>query len=163
MKDLKKQLEKRAPEMLNLILRSKNCVVASIDEEGYPNERMMFSIANEGVRTHYFSTNVSSHHTPQFLANKKACVYFFDARHYKGLTLIGDIEVCTDHETKASIWKPTDIMYYPKGVDDEDYCVLKFTVTHGRYYYGMGSVSFTIDELEEPLSDEQKHINKFKQ
>lgn len=25
-------------------------------------------------------------------------------------------------------------MYYPLGVDDPDYCVLKFTVTGGRFY-----------------------------
>lgn len=34
-------------------------------------------------------------------------------------------------------------MYYPKGVDDEDYCVLEFRAERGRYYkYGdIGNIS----------------------
>ena len=44
------------------------------------------------------------------------------------------MEVLTDRESKASIWQPTDTLYYPLGIDDPDYCVLKFTVTGGRFY-----------------------------
>jgi len=32
------------------------------------------------------------------------------------------------------IWRPGDEMYYPKGVTDSDYCVLRFTAQQGRYY-----------------------------
>lgn len=148
MKDSKEQLQKRSTEILKLIETSKNAVVTSIDEAGYPNARMMFARINKGVRTHYFSTNVSSLHTAQFLATPKACVYYFNSRHYKGLTLMGTIEVCTDLEHRKMLWHLGDEIYYPKGVEDEDYCVLKFTVESGRYYYGMGGFTFTIDELE---------------
>lgn len=147
----KEQFIKRAAEMEKLIVSSKNAVVTSVDEDGFPNSKMMFARLNEGVRTHYFSTNVSSSHTAQFLNNPKACVYYFNTRHYKGLTLIGTIEVCTDSENRNKLWIPGDEMYYPKGVEDDDYCVLKFTVEHGRYYYGMGGFTFTIDELEAAL------------
>ena len=151
MKDFEDQLIKRSGEMLKLIETSKNAVLTSIDEEGFPNARMMFARVNEGIRTHYFTTNVSSHHTPQLMANPKACVYYFNASHYNGLTLMGTVEVCTDFETREKLWQPGDEKYYPYGIEDEDYCVLKFTVERGRYYYGMGGFTFTMEELEEAI------------
>lgn len=151
MKDSKDQIKKRSGELLKLIESSKNAVVTSIDEEGFPNARMMFARVKEGVRIHYFSTNISSHHTPQFMANPKACVYYFNTRHFKGLTLMGTMEVCTDLETRQKLWCSGDERYYPNGVEDEDYCVLKFTVEQGRYYYGMGGFTFTIEDVEDAL------------
>ena len=35
-------------------------------------------------------------------------------------------------------------MYYPKGVTDPDYCVLKFVAISGRYYANFHSESFGI-------------------
>ena len=35
-------------------------------------------------------------------------------------------------------------MYYPKGVNDPDYCVLKFTAEKGRYYSNFRSEDFLI-------------------
>jgi len=143
----KEQLSKRIPEMLRLIERSKNAVTVSIDSKGFPNERMMFARLNDGFQTHYFSTNLSSLHVQEYLKNPNASVYYFDTRHYKDLTLVGTMEVMTDLEHRQKLWQPTDTMYYPEGVEDPDYCVLRFTLQRGRYYYGMGAVSFTIEEL----------------
>ena len=38
-----------------------------------------------------------------------------------------------------------DIMYYPEGVTDSDYCVLKFTATSGRFYSNFKSESFIVE------------------
>ncbi len=38
-------------------------------------------------------------------------------------------------------------MYYPKGVDDEDYCVYKFTADTVNYYYGLSNVTLSVEEL----------------
>ena len=159
MKDSKDQIIKRSGEILKLIESSKNAVLTSIDEEGFPNARMMFARVHEGVRTHYFTTNVSSHHTNQLIANPKACVYYFNTIYYKGLTLMGTVEVCNDFKTREKLWQPGDERYYPNGIEDEDYCVLKFTVERGRYYYGMGGFTFTLDELEEVIN-KQNNLNQ---
>ena len=45
-------------------------------------------------------------------------------------------------------------MYYPKGVDDEDYCVYQFTAETVNYYYGLSNVTLSIDEFsDKALSD----------
>ena len=44
------------------------------------------------------------------------------------------MEVLTDHDAKSSIRLPIGMMYYPLGVDNSYYCVLKFTITGGHFY-----------------------------
>lgn len=41
--------------------------------------------------------------------------------------LVGNIEVLEDANIKKELWQISDKIYYPKGVTDPDYCVLKFT------------------------------------
>lgn len=45
----------------------------------------------------YFSTNTSSKKVKQYLANNKACVYFYKRGRfkYKGVTIKGTMAVCT--------------------------------------------------------------------
>ena len=58
--------------------------------------------------------------------------------------LRGTMEILTDSTSKEMIWQEGDTMYYPEGVTDPDYCVLKFTAFSGRYYSGFKSEDFTI-------------------
>ena len=55
------------------------------------------------------------------------------------------MEILTDSTSKELIWQEGDTMYYPEGVTDPDYCVLKFTAFSGRYYSGFKSDDFTIE------------------
>ena len=74
------------------------------------------------VCSYAFIKNVVTQRVAQFKANPKACVYYVDDTKdkYKGALFTGTIEVCTDHETKAMLWRDRFEMYYPKGVDDPD-------------------------------------------
>lgn len=69
-----------------------------------------------------------------FQKNGKASVYFVDRRFFRGVSLVGTVEVLETPEAKERLWQMGDRMYYPKGVTDPDYCVLKFTAEKGRYY-----------------------------
>ena len=42
------------------------------------------------------------------------------------------------------IWQEGDTMYYPEGVTDSDYCVLKFTAVSGRFYSNFKSEDFVV-------------------
>lgn len=119
--------------------------VGSVDANGYPNIKRMFNIPTEDYRTYYFSTNVSSMRHAQFAANPKACVYF--TKRWDGVQLLGEMDILTDHETKARFWHAGDEKYYPAGVDDPDYCIFRFTARSGRHYHALASQSFDISEL----------------
>ena len=47
-------------------------------------------------------------------------------------------------ESKEMIWRKGDEQYYPDGVTDSNYCVLKFTATDGRFYSDFYPRSFVI-------------------
>ncbi|NLL41735.1 MAG: hypothetical protein GX251_00150 [Firmicutes bacterium] len=42
------------------------------------------------------------------------------------------------------LWVDGCEKYYPKGVDDPDYTVMKFTATRGNYYHGLKNIDFDI-------------------
>lgn len=130
----------------NLIDKTKIGIISSIDEDnGFPNTKAMFAPrVREGIHTFYFTTNTSSRRVGQFRRNPKACFYSFDARFFRGVMLTGLMEVLEDNKSKQLIWKEGDEMYYPKGVTDPDYCVLKFTALQGRYYSNFHSEDFRV-------------------
>ena len=123
-------------QIVRLGTTGRDVLVSSIDEHGFPNTKCMFRCKQEGLRTFYFSTNTSSVRVRQYLANPKACLYFPDAVGFHALMLIGEMAVLTDQMSKDRLWKVGDEMYYPLGVTDPDYCVLKFSAIRGNYYHG---------------------------
>lgn len=128
--------------------RQKVSIVASIDEAGFPNLKAMLKPRKHaGLKEFYFSTNTSSMRVRQYQSNPKASIYFYHKGliRYEGVMLIGKMEVLTDQESKNSIWKRGDTMFYKGGVTDPDYCVLKFTAEKGRYYCDLKTESFEIE------------------
>lgn len=107
----------------------------------------MFVINDGDERTHCFSTNTSSKRVGQFLENSKASVYYYNEMLFKGALFTGVMEVVEDNETKARFWNEGDEQYYPKGVTDPNYCILKFTAETVNYYHGLSNVTFSVDEL----------------
>lgn len=98
----------------------------------------------KGINEFWFSTNTSSMRVAQYRNNPHASIYFYDKRFFRGVMLLGTMEVLEDAESKQMIWQENDTMYYPKGVTDPDYCVLKFTAVKGRYYSSFHSEDFVI-------------------
>jgi pyridoxamine 5'-phosphate oxidase len=130
-----------------LIEDSTNVIVSSVDEDGFPNVKKMYTIKNEGIKTFWFSTNVSAIRTQQWLKNPKSSIYFYNDAEVRGLMLIGEMQVCTDNETKQRFWKEGDEEYYPLGPTDPDYCMLKFTAVKGNYFfYGLKEI-FHVDSI----------------
>ncbi|WP_125140876.1 pyridoxamine 5'-phosphate oxidase family protein [Clostridium transplantifaecale] len=129
----------------NLIDKQGVAFIGSVDGDGFPNMKAMLPPRKrEGIKTFYFTTNTSSMRVSQYRANPKACVYFCDRRFFRGVMLIGTAEVLEDSESKEMIWREGDTMYYPEGVTDPDYCVLRFTVDKGRFYSNFKSESFEV-------------------
>ena len=129
-----------------IIDKAKTALIGSIDSDGFPNTKAMLAPRErEGIKVMWFTTNTSSMRVAQFRKNPKACVYFYDQRFFRGVMLRGAMEVLEDADSKKRIWKPGDTIYYPGGVTDPDYCVLRFMATDGRYYSNFKSVNFEIE------------------
>ena len=114
--------------------------------DGFPNMKAMLPPRKrEGIREFYFSTNTSSLRVAQYRKNPNASIYFFDKRFFRGVMLVGYMEVLEDSASKEMIWQEGDTMYYKEGVTDPDYCVLRFTAKRGRYYANFKSETFEIN------------------
>lgn len=137
-------------DIIKLVENSRDAIVCSIGEDGYPNAKSMFRRKNEGLRTFWFSTNVSAIRTQQWLKNPKSCIYFMNPQSIHGLLLTGHMKVCTDNETKQLFWAQGDENYYPLGPTDPDYCMLCFTADRGNYFCGPQKLLFNVsDEFDE--------------
>ena len=129
----------------NLIDKQGVSFIGSVDAEGFPNMKAMLPPRKrEGVKEFWFTTNTSSARVEQYRANPKASVYFYDKRFFRGVMLKGTMEVLEDAASKEMIWQEGDTTYYPLGVTDPDYCVLKFTAQNGRYYSNFKSEDFEV-------------------
>ena len=120
--------------------------IASVDENGYPNMKAMLSPRKRnGLREFWFSTNTSSMRVAQYRENPRASIYFSEKRFgYRGVMLVGEMEVLEDLESKKMIWEKGDTMFYPKGVTDPDYCVLKFNAKSVYWYCNLKKGDFEV-------------------
>ncbi|MDE6442623.1 MAG: pyridoxamine 5'-phosphate oxidase family protein [Clostridia bacterium] len=132
-------------QLLQFISEQKTAFIGSVNKEGYPVIRAMLAPRVIEGNEIYFSTNTSSNKVKQYLENNKACVYFYKRGRFKyqGASIIGEMEVCADQETKNLIWRFGDKLFYKQGVTDPDYCVLKFTCKSAEYY-----CDFKIETIE---------------
>ena len=131
-------------QALSLADRSGIVMLGTNGDEGIPNIKAMLKMENEGLKTVWLSTNTSSRRVTQLLHDPKSCLYFVDMEKWMGLMLVGEIEVLQDAESRQRLWREGYERYYPLGVDDPDYTVLRFTAQWGNYYHA-GNVTFEIE------------------
>lgn len=128
-----------------IIDKSGTVFISYVDNEGFPiTKAMLKPRERQGISVFWFSTNTSSNKVKFFRENPKASIYFVDKRFFRGVSLIGTVEVLETAEAKERIWQRGDTMYYKGGVTDPDYCVLKFTAVRGRYYSNFHSEDFSL-------------------
>ncbi|GHT37258.1 pyridoxamine 5'-phosphate oxidase [Bacteroidia bacterium] len=144
---MEKQLIVNFEKLEKFVAGQKTALVGSVDSEGIPNiKAMLLAKKREGMKVFYFSTNTSSMRAGQFRENPKASIYFYHKGlfKYEGVMLKGVMEVLEDDNIKRELWQRGDKMFYPQGVTDPDYCILKFTAKEGRYYCNLKTGSFPV-------------------
>ena len=89
-------------QIFKFISKQKTAFIASVNEQGFPVIRAMLAPRKIDGNEIYFSTNTSSNKVKHYLANNKACIYFYKRGKikYQGVSLTGEMEVCTDRATK---------------------------------------------------------------
>lgn len=132
-------------QILQFISKQKTAFIASVDEQGYPVIRAMLMPRKIDGNEIFFTTNTSSNKVKHYSANNKACIYFYQRGKFKyqGVSIIGEMQVCTDQATKDKMWRFGDRLFYKQGVTDPDYCVLKFIGKTAEYY-----CDFKIEKIE---------------
>ena len=124
---------------LDLMKVAKAAYLTTIDANEYPETRAMLNLRNsekypglvdifskrEADLTTYFTTNTSSPKIKRMQENSKVCVYYSKPDEWRGLMMAGQLEIVEEPEIKKSLWQSNWTMYYPGGVEDPDYAVLR--------------------------------------
>ncbi len=131
-------------EALALANAAQIAMLGTNGDDGYPNIKAMIKMENDGLKTIWFSTNTSSRRIGQLERDSKASVYFVDFEKWMGLMLVGEVEILHDAVSKERLWREGYERYYPLGVTDPDYSVLRFDSRWGNYYHALSNVTFEI-------------------
>lgn len=130
---------------LSLVERSGIVMVGTNDDQGAPQIKAMLKMENEGLQAVWLSTNTSSRRVAQLRRDPRACLYFLDMEQWMGLMLNGEMAILQDAASRQRLWREGFERYYPLGVTDPDYTVLRFTATQGNYYHALSNVTFDLD------------------
>ena len=114
-----------------IVAAAQIATVASIDENGYPRPVAMVKLKDENGEI-YFSTGTSSAKTAHFRANPKAGISIVESED--SVVYTGEMEIVTDMEVKQSLWDDWMLPHIPGGVEDPDFCILKFTPKSSTYW-----------------------------
>jgi len=74
---------KTMESIVKFIQKKKTVFVGSIDEDGFPNMKAMFTPRKIEGNCFYFSTNTSSMRSQQFMKNPKASIYAYNRWRFK--------------------------------------------------------------------------------
>ena len=150
------ELEEAKKISLELVELSKAAYLTTIDSEGFPITRAMFNLRNKeqfpefsdffANQEHEFmifiSTNTASSKIEHIKNNPKISVYYCDPENFKGVMFGGEVEEIDDMEIKRKIWLDWWTRYYPKGLEDPDYSLLRLNPKQARFYYKLQQVKF---------------------
>lgn len=150
------EIEEAKKLSLELMETSKAVYLTTIDSEGYPITRAMFNLRNKeqfpefteffaGLDNKfeiYISTNTSSSKIEHIKENPKISVYYCDPEDFKGVMFGGEVENVDNMEIKRKIWLDWWTRYYPKGLEDPDYALIRLYPKNARFYYKLQQVKF---------------------
>lgn len=100
------------------------CVLALIDEKGYPTASTITAAKADGINWITFCTGLGSNKAKRINSCSCASVCFNTGGAYN-ITLAGTIEIVTDVAVKKEMWYE-GLKHHFRGADDPDYCVLRF-------------------------------------
>jgi len=145
---------------LELIETTKVVLLSTIDFQGYPITRALLNVRNkenypefidffdkqENKYATFFSTNTSSSKIEHIKRNPNISIYYCDPEDFKGVMFGGEVEVINDLDIKREFFLESSIRYYPKGVEDPDYTILRFEPKTASFYYRLQKIKFELSE-----------------
>ena len=144
---MSKEIIAKASEIIKSKTAAENpgvgVTLSLLDHEGYPTTSTLSISKADGIRQIDFCGTLSSNKAKRAAACSRAAVCIFDDDYdngaYYNITLVGDVEVVTDPAVKKEAWYDALEEHFPNGgINDPDYCVLRFTTKRYNLWVDMG-------------------------
>ncbi len=128
-------------------------MVGTVDTEGFPQIRVMSNLrfpehaaaelAGENDFTAYAVTRAGSEKLEHLAHNPNMSMYYQSGG--QGLLLMGQGEIVTDPAIRRAVWDDAFKQMGYADADDPMLTVLRFTPTHGKFYYRQQQHKLTFD------------------
>jgi len=115
-----------------MIARQPISNLVTIDENGFPAERAMYTARVDDDFTVYFATSTEMDKCAQIQKNPGIVVFWPIENGY--LSLRGEAEVTTDQAARNLIWQDVFAAHFKGGCSDPTLAVIKITPRSLSYY-----------------------------
>ena len=106
--------------------------LSTIDGQGFPRPVAIDVISHDGIKEIWMTTYRNSAKAMHICSNPKAGISF--VREADSVSLTGIAEIITDKDMLRQYWKDFFVHYYPDGVDDENYCLIRFSTKTAKLW-----------------------------
>lgn len=149
------EIRKDCSELMD---HARSAVLTTLDSDGFPISRGIFNLRNSDQFPEFrkffqehknpflilISTNECSTKVTHIKKDPRINVYFCDDEDFKGLMLGGEAEIVQDENLKKEIWLDWWVKYYPKGINDPDYCLIRLNPKKLRFYHKLKQVTLDL-------------------
>ena len=138
MENIKEKIEavKKSADMVLLITNT---------IEAYPRPRIMQQLEDEKDGCIWFATSKKSRKIQEIEIDPVVTVYYINSKNNDAAFVAGEASILNDDETKKHFWRDTWTKYWPEGVEDENYTLIRIEPSHGEC---VPAESFDMGEID---------------
>lgn len=121
-------------------------VTKTIDDQLHGRPMEVAHVDEDGAI--YFSASVNSPKLHEMRANPNASVFFQDSKYY--VAVYGTAEILRDRKLIEELWQESWKVWFPKGVDSPEICIVRVTPKTGEYWdlSGLHGASFIFNAVK---------------
>lgn len=133
--------------------------LSTVNSSGFPETRALLNLrnakqfpglvnlSNESSLETYLTTNTSSMKMKSIMENPKVCLYYCKEDEQRGLMLGGVMEIVTDMDIKKALWQDNWTIFFPGGVTDPDYTMLRLRPVVAKGYHQLETYNLELKEM----------------
>lgn len=129
----------------SIIKDAGTATIAAIDGNGFPRASTISSIKTDGIKNIWFSTGLNSGKVRCLSKNNRCGICYTDGQN--NVTLQGTVEILTDPDSKRQFWVDWFINHFPGGVEDSNYCILKFVANRAVLWVDSQTDEFELSDM----------------
>lgn len=111
-------------------------ILSTLNDNGYPDARLMGNICGKTIHELYFSSRARTHKVGQIVQSSKSSVYFNAGNII--VWLYGDAFVTADESIRKRVWNNRMLLFYPDGVNSPELRIIRFVPQKIRYCENIG-------------------------